>query len=82
MSNDGMGTGSPASASGGGFPQPASGAMDKATADWYVDHTQGQFQAFERDGKWYLYTPDSADGAEQPAPGAAESGPESVATDR
>jgi hypothetical protein len=50
---------------GHGFPQPASGAMDRATADWYVDHTQGQFQAFERDGKWYLYTPDPDDGVEQ-----------------
>jgi hypothetical protein len=32
--------------------------MDKATADWYVQHTDGQFQAFMgEDGQWYLYTP-------------------------
>jgi len=41
-----------------GKPQPASGPMDKATADWYVQHTDGQFQAFlGDDGQWYLYTP-------------------------
>jgi hypothetical protein len=41
-----------------GRPQPASGPMDKATADWYVQYTDGQFQAFlGDDGRWYLYTP-------------------------
>jgi hypothetical protein len=41
-----------------GKPQPASGPMDKETADWYVQYTDGQFQAFlADDGKWYLYTP-------------------------
>ncbi|HYS40817.1 MAG TPA: hypothetical protein VEO01_34835 [Pseudonocardiaceae bacterium] len=65
-----------------GYPQPASGAMDKATADWYVDHTQGQFQAFERDGKWYLHTPDSEDGPAEPVADAAESDAASVDTDR
>ncbi len=76
MSNDSTG------ARGDGLPQPASGAMDKATADWYVDHTQGQFQAFERDGKWYLYTPDSGDDAAEPVADVAESDSESIATDR
>ena len=56
--------------------------MDKATADWYVDHTQGQFQAFERDGKWYLHTPDSEDGPAEPVADAAESDAASVDTDR
>jgi len=56
--------------------------MDKATADWYVDHTQGQFQAFERDGKWYLYPPDSGDDAAEPVADVAESDSESIATDR
>jgi hypothetical protein len=79
MSDDSVGTGSPeGTGRDGGFPQPASGAMDKATAHWYVDHTQGQFQTFERDGRWYLYTPDSDDGAEpvgaeQPVADSAES---------
>jgi hypothetical protein len=35
--------------------------MDEATAQWYVEHTGGQFQAFERDGAWFLCTPDDAD---------------------
>jgi hypothetical protein len=35
--------------------------MDEATARWYVKHTGGQFQAFERDGAWYLCTPDHPD---------------------
>jgi len=43
-----------------GKPQPASGPMDKETADWYVQYTDGQFQAFRHeDGNWYLYTPNS-----------------------
>lgn len=41
----------------GDGPQPASGPMDEATAWWYVEHTNGQFQAFERDGAWFLATP-------------------------
>ena len=44
-----------------GHPQPASGPLDEATADWYVRYTGGQFQAFLRDGRWYLYTPDRAE---------------------
>lgn len=43
--------------------------MDKATAWWYVEHTGGQFQAFERDGVWFLHTPDQAD---PPPPTASE----------
>ncbi len=43
-------------------PQPASGAMDQATAQRYVKLTGGQFQAFHRDGSWYLYVPDVDDG--------------------
>jgi hypothetical protein len=39
-------------------PQVASGPMDKRTARCYVKLTGGQFQAFERDGVWFLYTPD------------------------
>ncbi len=50
---------------GDGFPQPASGAMDEATAQRYVQLTRGQFQAFHRDGAWYLYVPDADTG--QPA---------------
>jgi hypothetical protein len=46
--------------------QPASGAMDETTARWYVRHTGGQFEAFERDGVWFLYTPDQADAPSQP----------------
>jgi hypothetical protein len=39
-----------------GRPQPASGPMDKETADWYVRYTDGQFQTFlADDGNWYLY---------------------------
>jgi hypothetical protein len=49
-----------------GYPEPASGPMDKPTADWYVEHTDGQFQAFQRDGHWYLHTPDQT-GTEQSA---------------
>jgi hypothetical protein len=42
-----------------GKPQPASGPMDKETADWYVQYTEGQFEAFPADdGTWYLYTPE------------------------
>jgi hypothetical protein len=40
-----------------GYPQPESGAMDEATARGYVELTQGEFQAFERGGDWYLYMP-------------------------
>ncbi len=43
-------------------PQPASGPMDQATAERYVRLTRGQFQAFCRDGSWYLYVPDGDDG--------------------
>ncbi|WP_203924647.1 hypothetical protein [Rugosimonospora africana] len=50
MSNDGNNT-----AGEDEFPRPASGPMDKPTADWYVQHTDGQFQAFQRDRKWYLH---------------------------
>ena len=49
--------GSTAMTGGDGFPQPASGPMDEATARWYVEHTAGQFDAFERDGIWFLCTP-------------------------
>jgi hypothetical protein len=52
-----------------GRPQPASGPMDKATADWYVRHTDGQFQAFLGDGdKWYLYTPSPMPASPHPNP--------------
>lgn len=51
-------------------PQPVSGPMDKVTARWYVEHTDGQFQAFERDGVWFLYTPCQAN----PSPQLAVSG--------
>ena len=33
-------------------------AMDEATARGYVELTQGEFQAFERGGHWYLYMRD------------------------
>lgn len=46
---------------GGTAPQPASGPMDESTASWYVEYTGGQFQAFERNGHWYLHM-SSADG--------------------
>ena len=44
----------------GDGPQPASGPTDRATARWYAEHTGGQFQAFERDGVWFLFTPEPA----------------------
>ncbi len=51
-------SGTGACGGGDGRPQPASGPMDKETADWYVRYTDGQFQAFlADDGRWYLYTP-------------------------
>jgi hypothetical protein len=53
-------TDTPVSGSGAsdGKPQPASGPMEKATADWYVQFTDGQFQAFlADDSRWYLYLP-------------------------
>jgi hypothetical protein len=34
--------------------------MDEATARWYVEHTGGQFQAFELDGIWFLCAPNLA----------------------
>ncbi len=41
-----------------GTPQPQSQPMTKETAMWYVQHTQGQLQAFlHADGNWYLYAP-------------------------
>ena len=52
--------GSAAMTGGDQSPQPASGPMDEATARWYVQHTAGQFEAFERDGVWFLCTPDRA----------------------
>ncbi len=61
MSNDSNGQ----EGEGDDHPQPASGPMDQATAQRYVKLTRGQFQAFHRDGSWYLYVPDADD--EQPA---------------
>lgn len=41
-----------------GRPQPGSQPMSKETADWYVQYTGGQLQAFlHKDGCWYLYAP-------------------------
>jgi len=41
--------------------------MDKATAYWYVEYTDGQFQAFlGEDGRWYLYTPKPVEIGVQP----------------
>ncbi len=51
-------------------PQPASGPMDEDVARWYVEHTGGQFQAFPRDGVWYLYLP-VLDMPQAGGPGAA-----------
>lgn len=48
-------------------PQPASGPMDKATAAWYTQHTNGQLQAAQgEDGRWYLYPCDPPTQATQP----------------
>jgi hypothetical protein len=44
---------------GDGVPQPASGPMSKEVADWYVEYTDGQVEAFEQDGHWYLSLPES-----------------------
>ncbi len=49
-----------------GHPQPASEPMAKTSADWYVEYTRRQFGAHERDGSWYLHTPEAAPG-DQPA---------------
>lgn len=40
--------------------QPASGAMNEQTADWYEAHTRGQLRKFQHaDGNRYLYSPAS-----------------------
>jgi hypothetical protein len=44
---------------GEGVRQPVSGPMSREVADWYVGYTDGQVEAFERDGHWYLCMPES-----------------------
>jgi hypothetical protein len=58
-----------------GYPQPESGAMDEATARGYVELTQGEFQAFEQGGRWYLYMPRPVHPSIHATTGAVESGP-------
>ncbi len=52
--------------------QPASGSMDRPTAEFYVEHTHGQFEAFERDGNWFLCVPDRTQDEKQPTIQALE----------
>jgi hypothetical protein len=33
--------------------------MSRQVAHWYVDYTDGQVEAFERGGHWYLRMPES-----------------------
>ncbi len=41
---------------GKGIPHPASEPMSKEVADWYVEFTDGQFDALQhQDGQWYLH---------------------------
>lgn len=35
-------------------PQPASGPIDRATAEWYQNFTHGQFTPMQRNGHWFL----------------------------
>ena len=54
---------------GDGTPQPASHAMDKASADFYVAYTGGQLLAYRHaDGEWYLYAPREAGVADEAVP--------------
>ncbi len=49
-----------------GHPQPASEPTDKTSAQWYVEYTRRQFGAHQRDGLWYLNTPQEAAPGDQP----------------
>ena len=44
-------------------PQPVSGPMSREVADWYIGYTDGQVEAFEHGGRWYLYMPEWRDGS-------------------
>jgi hypothetical protein len=52
--------------------QPVSGPMSREVADWYVGYTDGQVEAFERGGQWYLCVPESWEACG--APGGAGGG--------
>jgi hypothetical protein len=47
-------------------PQPATAYMDEQLALWYVAFTRNQFQAHQRNGRWYLSMPGST--TEKPLP--------------
>ncbi len=61
-------------------PQPASAAMNEATAKWYAEHTGGQLQmAVDEDGSWYLCLSAAASGAgtgAQPSRGTQTDSPQ------
>jgi hypothetical protein len=43
------------------LPQPDSQPLSRETADWYVNYTANQLQAFQHDnGNWYLHAPKPA----------------------
>ena len=54
-------------------PQPASGPMDKTTAEWYREHTEGQLQPFQHEnGDWYLHQPEPEPVGVRPKTGTGE----------
>ena len=54
-------------------PQPASGPMDRATAEWYVRFTEGQLQPFQHEnGDWYLHQSEPEPVGVQPKARAGE----------